>query len=349
MDAGTLRQTKRLPAFKEGDRSIVYAADDRVRDARWRSPTVGDIHATVLIDDRVSGLARSHTPVRRRIPPQRWTDVRGAARSWRCMGLTWTAMGARSLPRWKVLRRRASRVSRAFASARQEPYRDGSERHFGSRIQRIALARRQQIPFRFEGSRTAAATDTGSTAADDLGTIVRHEQLFESGPPPWPSTGLCPQTLSGSTPRSGECRRRIQARRHSLALADVATTSTAWRIRAGIRRFTSGRTGIRGQQWRCGRRYGNAGSLYVWRRTLPAGATRAWMIVNDVAGFTGRSLPDWIPERAPRGYRGQIAGPRWDGPFARPLAWVSPVRIACVTKRGRARGASLFDGCCRKS
>src|SRR5262249_20943603 len=58
MDAATLRQTLALAsAFKEGDRSIVGVVDDRVREEARRvllATAVGDIHATVLIDDRVS-------------------------------------------------------------------------------------------------------------------------------------------------------------------------------------------------------------------------------------------------------------------------------------------------------
>src|SRR5215470_16080758 len=58
MNAGTLRQTLALAsAFKEGDRSLVGAADDRVREDARRAllgTTVGDIHATALIDDRVT-------------------------------------------------------------------------------------------------------------------------------------------------------------------------------------------------------------------------------------------------------------------------------------------------------
>src|SRR5678816_4819929 len=58
MEPGTLRLTLALAsAFKEGDRSVVGAADDGVREDARRAllaTTVGDIHATVLVDDRVS-------------------------------------------------------------------------------------------------------------------------------------------------------------------------------------------------------------------------------------------------------------------------------------------------------
>ena len=60
MDPRTLRLTLALASvFKEGDRSLVGEADDRVRaDARRAllATTVGDIHAAALIDDRVSEL-----------------------------------------------------------------------------------------------------------------------------------------------------------------------------------------------------------------------------------------------------------------------------------------------------
>src|SRR5215471_17072265 len=62
MDAGQLRQTFAFAsAFKEGDRSLLGAADDRVRQEARRAllaTTVGEIHATPLIDDRVSDQLR---------------------------------------------------------------------------------------------------------------------------------------------------------------------------------------------------------------------------------------------------------------------------------------------------
>src|SRR5262245_61706424 len=58
MEPGALRLTLALAsAFKEGDRPLVGEADDRVREDAHRAllaTTVADIHATVLIDDRVS-------------------------------------------------------------------------------------------------------------------------------------------------------------------------------------------------------------------------------------------------------------------------------------------------------
>src|SRR5262249_1914315 len=60
MDAATVRQTLGLAsAFKEGEGCLggVGAGDDRVREEARRAllaTAVGDIHATVLIDDRVS-------------------------------------------------------------------------------------------------------------------------------------------------------------------------------------------------------------------------------------------------------------------------------------------------------
>jgi hypothetical protein len=64
MDPGTLRLTLALAsAFKEGDRSVVGEADDRVREDARRAllaTTIGDVHATALIDDRVGSCFGAH-------------------------------------------------------------------------------------------------------------------------------------------------------------------------------------------------------------------------------------------------------------------------------------------------
>src|SRR5262245_17930681 len=147
MDAATLRQTLALAsAFKEGDRSIVGAADDRVREEARRAllaTTVGDIHATVLIDDRVSEhLQRSRD---RRFDAEfpfltigrvREALLGPGADEWvRAYG---PALGSEAIAAVaKVLTNdELSRVSRSlFHPLGNGTTAIGSETHFGSRIQ----------------------------------------------------------------------------------------------------------------------------------------------------------------------------------------------------------------------
>src|SRR5262245_5228780 len=147
MDAGTLRQTLALAsAFKEGDRSIVGAVDDLVRqEARQAllATTVGEIHATELIDDRVSDqLQRSRA--RRFDADFRSLTIRGVREALLGPGAdAWVrtygpALGSEAIAAVvKVLTSdELSGVSRAvFHPLGDDRIAIGSERHFGSRIQ----------------------------------------------------------------------------------------------------------------------------------------------------------------------------------------------------------------------
>src|SRR5215467_12099384 len=195
MDAGTLRQMLALAsAFKEGDRSIAGAVDDLVRQEARRAllaTTVGEIHATVLIEDRVSDqLQRSRD---RRFDAELRSLTIGQVRE------ALLAPGADAWVRTygpalrsetiaavvKVLTDdELSRVSRAvFHPLGDDTIAIGSERHFGSRIQPNSVGDdEKEILFSiFEG----LAYGCGDVviglnpAADDLGTIVRLEQLLE--------------------------------------------------------------------------------------------------------------------------------------------------------------------------
>src|SRR5262249_54374682 len=133
-------------AFKEGDRSIVGAVDDRVRqDARREllATTLGEIHATVLIDDRLSEQLQRSRDRRFDAELRSLTVGRvreallapGAAAWVRTHG---PALGSEAIAAVvKVLTEdELSEVSRAvFQPLSADPIAIGSERHFGSRIQ----------------------------------------------------------------------------------------------------------------------------------------------------------------------------------------------------------------------
>src|SRR5262252_8458537 len=195
MDAGTLRHTLALAsAFKEGDRSLVDAADDRVREDARRAllgTTVGDIHATVLVDDRVSEQLQRSRDRRFDAEFRLLTIGRvceallgpGAGAWLRAYG---PALGSETIAAVaKVLTDdELSRVSRAiFHPLSNDRIAIGGERHFGSRIQPNSVGDdEQEILFSiFEG----LAYGCGDVviglnpAADDLGTIVRLEQVLE--------------------------------------------------------------------------------------------------------------------------------------------------------------------------
>ena len=195
MDAGTLRHTLALAsAFKEGDRSFVGAADDLVREEARRAllaATVGDIHATVLIDDRVSERLQKSRDRRfdaefRVLTIGRVRDVLlgPGADAWvRAYG---PALGSETIAAVaKVLTdSELSRVSRTvFHPLGNDPIAIGSEGHFGSRLQPNSVGDDDhEILFSiFEG----LAYGCGDViiglnpAADDLDTIVRLEGLLE--------------------------------------------------------------------------------------------------------------------------------------------------------------------------
>ena len=195
MDAGTLRQTLALAgAFKEGDRPLVGAPDEQAREEARRAllaTTVGDIHATALVDDRVTEeLQRSRD--RRFDAEFRFLTI-GRVRE-ALLGPdadTWVrthgrALGSETIAAVvKVLDEdELSRVSRGlFHPLGADAAAIGGSGHFGSRIQPNSVGDDdEEILFSiFEG----LAYGCGDVviglnpAADDLGTIVRLERLLE--------------------------------------------------------------------------------------------------------------------------------------------------------------------------
>src|SRR5215471_2829087 len=314
MDAATLRQTLALAsAFKEGDRSLigVGAADDRVREEARRAllaTAVGDIHTTVLIDDRVSEqLQRSRD---RRFDAEFRLLTIGrvceallgpGAGAWvRAYG---PALGSETIAAVaKVLTDdELSRVSRAiFHPLGNDTIAIGSERHFGSRIQPNSVGDdEQQILYSiFEG----LAYGCGDVviglnpAADDLGTIVRLEQLLEQVvrrlrlP-----TRFC--VLSDLVKQHAAlARTRVDVGFQSLAGTSRALIGMVSHDVDGLADLTRAFDGLyfetgQGSEVTNGAAEGvDMGTLeartYGVARCLQQ-ATHAWTIVNDVAGFIG--------------------------------------------------------------
>src|SRR5215471_13573006 len=312
MDARTLRQTLALAsAFKEGDRSLVGAPDDRVREDARRAllaTTVGDIHATVLIDDRVSEqLQRSRD---RRFDAEFRSLTIGGVRealvgpradAWvRAYGL---ALGSETIAAVvKVLTDdELSAVSRAvFHPLGDDRIAIGSERHFGSRIQPNSVGDdEQQILFSiFEG----LAYGCGDViiglnpAADDLGTIVRLEQLLEQVVRSLRlPTRFC--VLSDLVKQHAALKRtRVDVGFQSLAGTSRALIGMVNHDVDGLADLTRAFDGLyfetgQGSEVTNGAAEGvDMGTLeartYGVARCLQQ-ATHAWTIVNDVAGFIG--------------------------------------------------------------
>jgi ethanolamine ammonia-lyase large subunit len=227
MEPGTLRLTLALAgAFKEGDHALVGAADDRVREDARRAllaTTVGDIHATALINDRVSELLQRSRD--RRLDAEfrlltigrvREALLGPGADAWaRAYG---PALGSEAIAAVaKVLTDdELSSVSRALFHPLGNVRGDhndrvaiGDRRHLGSRIQpNSAGDDEHQILFSiFEG----LAYGCGDVilglnpAADDLGTIV----ASNSSSSRWSAASSCPRVSvscrisSSSTPLAG--------------------------------------------------------------------------------------------------------------------------------------------------
>jgi len=314
MDAATLRQTLALAsAFKEGDRSLigVGAADDRVREEARRAllaTAVGDIHATVLIDDRVSEqLQRSRD--RRFDDEFRSLTIRGVREALLGPGAdAWVrtygpALRSETIAAVvKVLTDdELSRVSRAvFHPLGDDTIAIGSERHFGSRIQPNSVGDdEQEILFSiFEG----LAYGCGDVviglnpAADDLGTIVRLEQLLEQVVRRLKlPTRFC--VLSDLVKQHAALKRtRVDVGFQSLAGTSRALIGMVNHDVDGLADLTRAFDGLyfetgQGSEVTNGAAEGvDMGTLeartYGVARCLQQ-ATRAWTIVNDVAGFIG--------------------------------------------------------------
>jgi ethanolamine ammonia-lyase large subunit len=312
MEPGTLRLTLALAsAFKEGDRSLVGAADDRVREDARRAllaTTVGDIHATALIDDRVSEqLERSRD---RRFDADfrlltigrvREALLGPGAGAWvRTYG---PALGSEAIAAVaKVLTDdELSRVSRAlFHPLGNDRIAIGSRRHFGSRIQPNSVGddEEQILVSIFEG----LAYGCGDViiglnpAADDVGTIVRLEQLLEEAVRRLElPTRFC--VLSDLVKQHAALgRTRVDVGFQSLAGTSRALVGMLSHDVDGLADMSRAFDGLyfetgQGSEVTNGAAEGvDMGTLesrtYGVARCLQH-ATRVWTIVNDVAGFIG--------------------------------------------------------------
>ena len=312
MDAGTLRQTLALAsAFKEGDRTLVGAVDERVREDARRAllgTTVGEIHATVLIDDLVSErLQRSRD---RRFDAEfrlltigriREALLGPGAAAWvRAYG---PALGSEAIAAVaKVLTDdELSRVSRTvFHPLGNETVAIGSEGHFGSRIQPNSVGDDdQEILFSiFEG----LAYGCGDViiglnpAADDLDTIVRLEELLEQvvrrlALP----TRFC--VLSDLVKQHAALgRTRVDVGFQSLAGTSRALVGMVSHDVDGLADLVRQFDGLYFETGQ-GSEVTNGAAEGVDMGTLEArtygvarflrNSTHAWTIVNDVAGFIG--------------------------------------------------------------
>ena len=312
MDAETLRQTLALAsAFKEGDRSLIGTPDESIREEARRAllaMSVGDIHETELIDDRVTEeLQRSRD---RRFDAEfrlltigriREALLGPGAGAWvRTYG---RGLGSEAVAAViKVLADdELSRISSVlFHPLGGEGVAIGSERHFGSRIQPNSVGDdEEEILFSiFEG----LAYGCGDViiglnpAADDLGTIIRLEQLLEQvvrrlALP----TRFC--VLSdlvkqyaalgrtkvdvGFQSLAGTSRALVGMLSHDVdGLADLARSFDGLYFETGQgSEVTNGADEGVDMGTLEARTYGLARRLQD--------ATRRWTIVNDVAGFIG--------------------------------------------------------------
>jgi ethanolamine ammonia-lyase large subunit len=312
MEPATLRLTLALAsAFKEGDRSLVGEADDRVREDARRAllaGTVGDIHATVLIDDGVSELLQRSRDRRfdaefrlLTIGRVREALLGSRADAWlRAYGPALSSEVIAAVA--KVLTDdELSSVSRAlFHPLGSDRIAIGSERHFGSRIQpNSAGDDEQQILFSiFEG----LAYGCGDVilglnpAADDVGEIVRLEKLLEQVVRRLElPTRFC--VLSDLVKQhAARASTRIDVGFQSLAGTSKALVGMLSHDVDGLADLARAFDGLyfetgQGSEVTSGASEGiDMGTLesrtYGVARCLQQ-ATRAWTIVNDVAGFIG--------------------------------------------------------------
>jgi ethanolamine ammonia-lyase large subunit len=312
MDSSTLRQTLTLAgAFKEGDRSVGGTTDDRVRaEARdaLLGTTVGAILATVLIDDGVSEALERSRDHRfdgelRTLTIRQLKDALLApdAAAWvRAYG---PSLGSETIAAVaKVLSNDdLSRVARRIVHPLgTDGVSIGSEQHFGSRIQPNSVGddERQILFSIFEGlAHGCGDVIIGlNPAADDLDTIVRLEQLLERVVRGLElPTRFC--VLSDLVKQDAARQRtRVDVGFQSLAgtsqalagmvshdvdgLLDLARSFEALYFETGQgSEVTNGAAAGVDMVTLEARTYGVARHLHR--------ATRAWTIVNDVAGFIG--------------------------------------------------------------
>ena len=195
MDREALRRTLTLDsAFKNGDRAVGGIDDERSRgeaQAALLATSLGDIHRTILIDDRVSEeLARSRD---RRFDAEitAWPVARVRDALLGPGGAAWARTYADALSSEAIAAvakvmtlDELSSVARAIVvPAGAGPAAIGGAWHFGSRIQPNSPGddEREILLSIFEGlAHGCGDVIIGlNPAADDLDTIVRLEQLLE--------------------------------------------------------------------------------------------------------------------------------------------------------------------------
>jgi ethanolamine ammonia-lyase large subunit len=312
MDSADLRRTLTLAsAFKEGDRSLGGGDDPAVRhDARQAllAATIGDIHRTTLIDDRVSDALAQSRDRSRDAELGAWTVARlrdtllapGAA-AWAAAFSA--ALGSEVIAAVvKVMSRdELSMVARTIAvPAGEGPRAIGGARHFGSRIQPNSPGddEREILFSIFEGlAHGCGDVVIGlNPAADDLDSIVRLEQLLEQVVRRLElPTRFC--VLSDLVKQHAAQRHtRVDVGFQSLAGTSRALTGMVGLDVDGVADLARAFGGLyfetgQGSEVTNGvaegvdmgtleaRTYGVARHI---RRTAPV-----WTIVNDVAGFIG--------------------------------------------------------------
>ena len=312
MDTDTLRQTLTLAsAFKDGDRAVGGTTDDHLRAAArgaLLATTLGDIHDTVLIDDRVSTELRQSRDTRFDAELSPLTIARVRAALLAPGAVTWVqtygnALGSEAIAAVaKVMTSdELSAVARMlFHPIAADDIAIGSARHFGSRIQPNSPGDdEQEILFSiFEGlSHGCGDVIIGlNPAADDLDTIVRLEQLLEQVVSRLDlPTRFC--VLSDIVKqRAAQRHTRIDVGFQSLAGTSRALIGMVGQDVDGVADLARAFDGLyfetgQGSEVTNGTAEGvDMGTLeartYGVVRRIGQSA-RVWTIVNDVAGFIG--------------------------------------------------------------
>ena len=312
MDREALRRTLTLAsAFKDGDRAVGGVDDERSRaeaQAALLATSLGDIHRTLLIDDRVSEeLARTRD---RRFDAEiaAWPVARVRDALLGPEGAAWArrygdALGSEAIAAVaKVMTLdELSSVARAIVVPVGEgPAAIGGAGHLGSRIQPNSPGddEREILFSIFEGlAHGCGDVIIGlNPAADDLDTIVRLEQLLEQAVRRLElPTRFC--VLSDLVKQHAAQRHtRVDVGFQSLAgtsraltgmvgldidgLADLARAFGGLYFETGQgSEVTNGSAGGVDMGTLEARTYGVARRI---RQTSPV-----WTIVNDVAGFIG--------------------------------------------------------------
>lgn len=301
-------------AFKEGDLSVGGTRDDRVREeARTellRTP-VAEIRRTVFVDDGVTAaLDRGRDRSR-----DADLDVLTVARLKEIVlgphGPAWAAAHRHALPSEvaaalaKVLTDAelaavSRRLFNPLAADGSEPVAIGSPRHFGSRIQPNSPGDDEdEILFSILEGLTYGCGDVIiglNPAADELDTIVRLEALLERVVRQLDlPTRYC--VLSDIVKQhAARVRTRVDVGFQSLAGTSSALAGMVALDVDGLLELARGFDGLYFETGQ-GSAVTNGAAEGIDMVTLEARAyglarhvqaqTRAWMIVNDVAGFIG--------------------------------------------------------------